>query len=409
MTPSADKARTTTLHLTSPLITVIIPTFNRARYVVTAVESALAQTYTNYEIIVVDDGSTDDTQQVLDRLAGQITYLYKANEGTAAAARNFAMRRASGEYIALLDSDDLWLPHKLEAQMAFLQTHPEVGLVSGQVGIIDSSGTLLEPGPRYPWQKAGPVRLEDIILRSPLHASTLLVKRSLMNEALPFDPRFRICEDWHLCLTVAAQAPVGFIEEVVTYLRTHDSTSTYALADGPEIERRLEHRLAVIEEVFPRFDPSRYALEELKAQATASELAKAALPNHACGLYDLASEQLARAIVLDPITWRDGPALAGMLRNYAVLLAKTRGFPEAEAFLAETLAHLPPALRDQRRLSRDALADTHIELGFLARQTGRPDLVRKYMMLGLVRKPSWLRNRGVLSLLGRSLLRLDLG
>ncbi len=385
------------------LISIVIPTFNRARYIAAAVESALAQTYTQREIIVVDDGSTDNTRQVLERFRGQITYLYKANEGTAAAARNLAMRHAQGEYIALLDSDDVWLPRKLELQMAYVRAHPEVGLVSGHVGVIDAAGSVLESGPRYPWQKEGPVRLEDIVLRSPLHASTLLVKRSLMNEALPFDPRFRIGEDWHLCLTVAAQAPVGFVDEVVAYLRTHDSTSTFALADGPEIARRFEHRLTVIEEVFPRLDPARYNVAKLKAQAIANELARAAVPNYACGLYDLGCEQLAQAAALDPVTWRDGPNLADMVHNYAVLVAKARGFPQAETFLEAVFTHLPPALKDARHLWRNALGDAHIELGFLARQLGHDDLVRRHMLLGLRYKPEWTRNRGVLSLLGRSL------
>lgn len=385
------------------LVSVIIPTFNRAQYVAAAVESALAQSYSGTEVIVVDDGSTDNTRDVLHRFADQIVYLHKTNEGTAAAARNHAMRFAKGEYIALLDSDDVWLPRKLEVQMAYFQSHPEAGLVSGHVGIIDAAGAILEPGPRYLWQKAGSVRLDDIVLRSPLHASTLVVRRSLMNEAQPFDPRFRICEDWHLCLTVAAQAPVGFVDEVVTHLRTHDSASTFALADGPEFARRLDHRLTVIEEDFPLFDPVSHDLPKLKAQAVANELAKTAVPNYACGLLDLAKEQLARAVELDPQTWRNGPNLADMLHNYAVLIAKGRGFEQAEVFLDAVFANLPPALQNVRHLRRDALGDAHIELGFLAQQAERPDLVRKHMLLGLSHKASWARNRGVLSLLGRSL------
>lgn len=387
----------------NPLISVIIPTFNRSDFVVAAVESALAQTYSNLDIIVVDDGSTDGTGNALQHLFNRISYLYKINEGTAAAARNHAMRYAKGEYIALLDSDDIWLPRKLELQMAFIQAHPEIGLVSGQVGVINASGALFEPGPRYPWQQAGKVRLEDIILRSPLHASTLLVRRSLMNEVLPFDPRFRICEDWHLCLTIAAQAPIGFVGEVVAYLRTHDTASTYALADGVEIARRLEHRLMVIEEVFPLFDSTQHNVAELKRQAIASELAKSAVPNYACHMLDVACHQLSRAIELDPVTWRDGPNLANMLRSYAVLIASVRGFTEAEAFLSAVFANLPPALQGVGHLRCNTLGDAHIELGFLAYRQDRSDLVRKHMLLGLYHKPVWVRNRGVLSLLRRSL------
>ena len=385
------------------LISVIIPTYNRANYVGAAVQSALAQTYPNVEVIVVDDGSTDNTRDVLAEFGSRITYVHKENEGTAAAARNVAMRHARGEYIALLDSDDVWLPDKLTLQMQFVRQHPEVGLVSGHVGSIDANGDLKNPGPLHPWQRGCFVRPEDIVLRSPLHASTLLVKRAYMNRSLPFDPRFRICEDWHLCLTVAARAPVGFVDHVVAYLRGHENRSTNPLVDGAEVAERLDHRLTVVEEVFPLFDPRQADLPRLKAQIIAQEYAQAAVPNYVNGLHDLAAEQLREAVQLDPFTWRDGLALADMIHKYAVLIAKARGDAAAVTFLREVIGNLPSELKGLKHLRRTALGDAHIELGFLSHQRGKRHLVRKHVLAGLYYNPKWLRNRGVISILIRSL------
>ncbi len=107
---------------------MVIPTYNRAEMVVEAVQCVLAQTHSNTEIIVVDDGGTDDTPQRLAEFGPRVLYLRQANQGVAA-ARNAGIRRASGEFVAFLDSDDLWHQRKLEIQMDYLRRHPEVGIV----------------------------------------------------------------------------------------------------------------------------------------------------------------------------------------------------------------------------------------------------------------------------------------
>ena len=101
-----------------PKVSVVIPTYNRAHLICETIDSILAQTYKDYEIIVVDDGSTDNTQEVLKRYGDKVRYFYQQNQGQAS-AWNFAVRQSSGEYIALLDSDDLWLPQKLECRQKF--------------------------------------------------------------------------------------------------------------------------------------------------------------------------------------------------------------------------------------------------------------------------------------------------
>ena len=108
-----------------PKVSVIIPTYNRSKYVTKAIDSVLAQTYRDFEIIVVDDGSTDNTKEVLKPYTDRIKYLYQENTGVSA-ARNAGIRAAGGQWIAFLDSDDEWLPEKLSIQMDYLSRHNEI-------------------------------------------------------------------------------------------------------------------------------------------------------------------------------------------------------------------------------------------------------------------------------------------
>jgi len=109
----------------SPLLSVIIPTYNRARFIAEAIDSVLAQTYTNFELIVVDDGSTDNTRQVLQPYMNRIRYIFQENAGCST-ARNTGLKEAKGEWIAYLDSDDIWMPEKLQTQVEDVCSFPDV-------------------------------------------------------------------------------------------------------------------------------------------------------------------------------------------------------------------------------------------------------------------------------------------
>ena len=111
-----------------PLVSIIIPTYNRAKFLPTAIQSALQQSYPNIEVIVIDDGSTDNTKMALEPFKDKIRYFATEHKGTAH-ARNVGMKAATGKYIAFLDSDDTYLPNKIEIQVSFIEEHPEVGMV----------------------------------------------------------------------------------------------------------------------------------------------------------------------------------------------------------------------------------------------------------------------------------------
>ncbi len=194
---------------------VVIPTFNSGPLVVEAVESVLAQTAPAAQIIVVDDGSTDDTPQRLRPYHGRIEYFRQPN-ARVAAARNSGLSLASGEAIAFLDADDVWHPEKLARQLAMLQQRPEIGLLSTE--------TFNWPGPLPPVSYKianGPfeIPLHELLVRNPLTTSSIIVRRSVLERAGQFDTDLFGPEDYDLWLRCARIAPAAVLRQPLTGYR----------------------------------------------------------------------------------------------------------------------------------------------------------------------------------------------
>ncbi len=190
-----------------PRVSVVIPTHNRKAFVLEAVDSVLAQTYEDYELIVVDDGSTDGTGEALERYKERLRYLYQENQGVSV-ARNHGLEHACGEFIAFLDSDDLWLPKKLALQVAFMDEHPEAQICySDEVWI--RRGVRVNPKKRHAKYSGWiyPYCLPLCII-SP---SSAFMRRGLFEQIGSFDPGLPVCEDYDLWLRAAASFPIFFI------------------------------------------------------------------------------------------------------------------------------------------------------------------------------------------------------
>ena len=127
--------------MADPAVSVIIPTYNRGYCISESIDSVLAQTFTDYEILVVDDGSTDDTRERLRAYEDRVRYLWQPH-GNAASARNEGLRHARGRYVAWLDSDDTWLPFKLDLQLRVLEQFPDAQIVASDFSAMDESGTV---------------------------------------------------------------------------------------------------------------------------------------------------------------------------------------------------------------------------------------------------------------------------
>ncbi len=232
-----------------PKVSVIIPAFNSAPFIAETIQSVLAQTYGNFEIIVVDDGSTDTTLDVLNEFGNQITVLTKANGGPAS-ARNLAIRNASGKYIAFLDADDLWTPEKLAEQVAFLEAHPEVGLTYAEALMFDEVGG--EKQIRGKIGFTGETSFCHLLLGDHIPNSTVLMRRNCVDTIGWLNERRDLIavEDYEYWLRLAKAFPIRAIARPLAYYRVHAHN---LMGDGDNIEKSLRLPLRVLEEIETRF------------------------------------------------------------------------------------------------------------------------------------------------------------
>ena len=198
-----------------PRVSVVIPTYNCAKFLGRTIDSALRQTYRDFEIIVVDDGSTDGTQALIAAYEESIRYVYQTNQG-ASAARNAALSRASGEFIAYLDADDLWLPDKLSRQVEFLDAHSNCGFVHTDVSVIDEQDTVLHACFNRDTKRTIPQGqcVRDLLLRSHIQTLTVVERRTAFDDAGKFDPRLPVAQDYLHWIGVGLQGyGVGYLPE----------------------------------------------------------------------------------------------------------------------------------------------------------------------------------------------------
>jgi glycosyltransferase involved in cell wall biosynthesis len=193
-------------------ITVVIPTYNHGRYVVEAVESALRQTVRTQQIIVVDDGSTDDTQERLKPYLDRIEYVRKTNAGLSA-ARNTGIERACGEWVAFLDADDVWGPHKSELQLHAATEHPEAALI----GAADSRTWPLPPLP--PKVGSRIVSIEELVFRTVFAPSSALIRREVFSEVGVFDEQLSPVADRDMWFRIAMKHSVICVDAPCWYYR----------------------------------------------------------------------------------------------------------------------------------------------------------------------------------------------
>jgi glycosyltransferase involved in cell wall biosynthesis len=189
-----------------PKVSVIIPTYNRRDFVREAIASVLAQTYRDFELLVIDDGSDDDTATIVQEFAG-VRYVFQPNRGVSA-ARNRGVTVSNGELLAFLDSDDLWQPRKLAYQVAFFATRPEARICQTEE-IWLRHGVRVNPHNKH--RKIGGdifARSLQLCLVSP---SAVMLRRELFEQAGGFDENLPACEDYDLWLRIAATEPIHLI------------------------------------------------------------------------------------------------------------------------------------------------------------------------------------------------------
>ena len=205
-----------------PLVSVIIPNYNYARYVCEAIDSVLTQTYPNIEIIVVDDGSKDESKEILQSYGGKIKTILQQNQGVSA-ARNNGLTESKGEFIAFLDADDVWLPQKIEKQIERFLSDDLLGLVHVGVEDIDADGKHLS---NHLDGLEGDISHEFLLFNRAVvlgGGSGIIIRRQILEEIGGFDTRLSTSADWDVFHQVSSRSKVGFIAEVLLKYRIHGS------------------------------------------------------------------------------------------------------------------------------------------------------------------------------------------
>jgi glycosyltransferase involved in cell wall biosynthesis len=213
----------------TPSVSVLMPTFNRMQFLPPAIDSVRAQTFGDWELIIADDGSDAATRSYLETLhqPPKIELLWLRHSGRPAIALNAALRVARGEYVAFLDSDDLWLPQKLERQMASLRLHPHRRWSYTAFTLVEADGTPRMRGPN-------PIRAlesgwilekmltEQLIIAQP----SVVVARALLEQLGAFDEELTMCYDDELWLRLALHSEIDAVDEPLTLVRRHNQHSS---------------------------------------------------------------------------------------------------------------------------------------------------------------------------------------
>lgn len=304
----------------SDLVSVVIPAYNAAQYIRQAIESVLAQTYRDFEIIVVDDGSSDDTPSIARQFGAAIRYIRQPNRGLSA-ARNTAIKHACGAVIALLDSDDLWDPEFLEKMMRLLNNHPEVAGVYCGFQYINSQGEIVG---RPSLKTVSPELFYATMIDEGnwLAPCGVIFRKRLTESAGLFDESLQAVEDWDMWIRLSEHQPfIGLPEALVKY-RRHETN----MSQDPErmikaICQLTERRYGTAEG-----DVSTWSLS--KKKAFGDLYLSAAIRYFAAGRVSKSAEYLQKLVEISP--------------DYACRLSVWRGIVRAHTPIEYQFDHSPP-------------------------------------------------------------------
>lgn len=314
-----------------PMVSVVIPAYNAESYIAEAVDSVLEQDYPNKEIIIVDDGSTDQTVKILEQYGDRIRLIKQANSGSAV-ARNAGISAASGSYITFLDSDDVWLPGKLTVQVAYMERHPEIDLIQArwQVWEQELDGSFSRPAEICPVEtKALPPPIPELsgwiyhllLLDCIVWTSVVMVRRRLVNAVGGFDDRYARGQDYQYWLRASRYTPIHKLDCVMALYRQHSDNSTHGCP-------RRNYAIEIIDSAIAEWglagpDGSKPGLAPLRRRR-ARLWGGYAHKQLRAGKAREASRSFARALRIDPLVPRFWLMLAASIFAIAGLLETRR-------------------------------------------------------------------------------------
>ncbi len=372
-------------------ISVIIPSFNQGRYVVETVESVLAQTHLQREIIVVDDGSTDDTRTRLAPYDDRIQYCYQANKGLSG-ARNAGFALSTGDYVLFLDSDDLLHPDALAQLSGILDQSPKEGLVYcawQQINAADKS-ILGEVHPRRVGQLLKPLLLREFFF----FGSSALIRREALEQVGGFDESLVWGDDADMWLRIAlAGWNFGYLDKPVLQYRIHEASMT-AVVDP----RQIEGWQAGLRKFFSTPDLPK-DVGELQQKAYA------VLYFETAGRYFRAGNAASGRNLMSQAIAADGIPDADWFLNWLAGTALDPRTPNPHKLIADVFDHLPSEGSVLRHLRRRAYGRYYTAAMFAADQSHNFSSIKKHIVPALLNEPINITNRGFLKIMLSSFFR----
>ncbi|MEM7332460.1 MAG: glycosyltransferase [Chloroflexota bacterium] len=372
-------------------ISVIIPTYNRAQLTATAVQSVLDQTFEDFELIVIDDGSTDNTEETMASFTDPRLVYIKQENGGVAAACNTGLAKAKGKWISFLDSDDQYLPRKFEIQLAAVADEPEAGVVYGRY----YGTTTLREEKTITGRCFHPYPLADLLIGPIFHKSTTMMRRDLLETVGYFDPQFWVGEEWELnlrmamtkCKFICVYEPVSIIQiqevSLSRDIHKHESNGRIALDktfNNPNFPKEFEYMKSFA-----------YAAHQLRVAASA----------YISDEPELGREPLSRAIEKEP-------ALLSEKRDFLITkffnYVQGVSLEDPSVTLKKISQNLPNNPKLRSFLIRELWGRYHLNKAFNAVREHRPRDCRQHAIKAISHNPTYIKNRGLVSIYFRSFL-----
>jgi glycosyltransferase involved in cell wall biosynthesis len=376
-----------------PQVSVIIPTYNRAQLLAEAIDSVLNQTFSDFELIIVDDGSTDHTADVVRSYHDQRIHYCPQGKQERGAARNRGVALSQGEYLTFLDDDDWYMPCKLEVQVQGLRMHPDVGMVISGWDRVKESGEVVRS--ERPWLHHPQPALKDWLFAAMAHVAAVLIRRPWFEQVGGFNHNLQQAEDTYLWFRLAqAGCPTAWVKEMVFKQRLHGSNSVRNMSHAKQ------GKTTMLDTIFAD-SQAPASLGMSKESAYAQVYMGFACLQYAVGCTEDARSDLSQAIALDPsLLLNNADRLLEIIAAYA--WNHLTGDPLL--FTNQLFSNLPDELSELQSLRRRAVARTWVVGAFRAYQYNDMPRVRQSALKAIATAPSSLLNRGLVSILAQSLI-----
>ena len=382
----------------NPTVSVIIPVYNNAGTISRTVDSVLAQTIDDIEIIIVDDGSTDDTRAYLKPYGKRIRYFYQSNQERSA-ARNNGLLQARGQYIAFLDADDYWLPFKLEKQIAVFQNNPELGLVYSQAYAIKK-----QDQPLYILGKKGINSSNDpsetfcrLLVGNFIPSPTPLISSQCVRETGFFDEKISIREDNDYWLRIARFYPILGIPEPL---------ACYQLSEGDFLQKlAAKNAQDAYVYVVEKYKDDHPCTQDDYNLALALSWFRASLIDFGIGDLEAAKHRLDKAVECNAALFYEyDEHVTQCVSDLAIQLSLSQSTKKrGEIFIRQLCDNLPESISNESQL-HSALGKYYSTRFFQAQWAGDRHSTRNSFLPMILNNPKWLFNKGVISTIMRAYL-----